>query len=80
MLVHAVPDDDRPFRALAALVQADLRQVHLSVARVLREADVDDVVRRLHSLLPITATARTLELTAQRDGVWPPGQRFSLGG
>jgi hypothetical protein len=80
VLVHAVPDDDRPFRALAALVEADLRDVHLSVARVLPGGDVASLVRRVEPLLPVVTTLRVLELTVQRDGAWQAGERFPLNG
>lgn len=78
VLVHVVPDDERPFRALAALLDADLRDVHLSVARVLPAGDADEVIRRTRQLLPVVATVRVLELTLQRDGAWQPGQRFAF--
>ena len=78
VLVHAVPDDERPFRALAALVGADLRDVHLSIARVLAGGDVDEVLRRVTPLLPVVTTVRLLELAVQRDGAWQPGERFRL--
>lgn len=80
VLVHAVPDDERPFRALAALAEADLRDVHLSLARVLPGGDVAQVVRRVEPLLPVVATLRVLELTVQGEGVWQPGERFPLSG
>lgn len=80
VLVHAVPDDDRPFRALAALVEADLRDVHLSLARVLPGGDLQQVVRRVEPLLPVVAALCVLELTVQRDGAWQAGERFPLTG
>lgn len=78
VLVHAVPEDDAPFRRLAALVEADLRDVHLSVARVLPAGDVDAVLARVAPLLPLTCRVAVLELTVQRDGAWQPGLRLPL--
>lgn len=80
VLVHVAPDDEEPFHELARVVQADLRQVHLSVARVMKHGDVAEVVRRVVPLLPLVATVRLLELTVQRGGVWQPGRRFALTG
>ena len=80
VLVHVAPDNDEPFYELARVVQADLRQVHLSVARIVKDGDVAEVIRRVEPLLPLVATVRLLELTAQRGGVWQPGERFALSG
>ena len=80
VLVHVAPDDDEPFHELARVVQADLRQVHLSVARVVKDGDIAEVVRRVEPLLPLVATVRLLELTAQCGGVWQPGRCFALTG
>lgn len=80
VLVHVVPGDERPFRALAGRLDADLRDVHLSIGRVLPDGDVDEVVRRVEPLLPVVATVRVLELTVQRDGVWTPVVRVPLSG
>ena len=79
VLLHAVPEDDGPVRALARLVGGDLRDTHLSVARVLAGTDVDDVAARVEHLLPLTCPVEVLELTVQEQGAWRPGVSFGLG-
>lgn len=83
VLVHVAPEEDAPFRRLAGLVGADLRQPHLSVARVAsgpdRQERVDDVLSRVAALLPLSARVDLLELTVQRAGQWQPGTRWRLG-
>ena len=80
VVLHAVPDDDEPVRALAKVVGADLRDTHLSVARVLAGTDVDEVAERVEHLLPLTCPAEVLELTVQRDRVWLSGLQVRLCG
>lgn len=80
VVLHAVPDDDAPVRALAAVVGGDLRDTHLSVARVLAGTDVDAVAARVEHLLPLVCRVEVLELTVQRDRVWLPGLRVRLRG
>lgn len=70
VLVHARVDDEGPFRRLAAALGADLRDVHLSLARVLPVGDVAAVEAALAPLLPLSARVDVLELTAQRDRRW----------
>lgn len=78
VLLHVVPDDDAPVRHLARLLGGDLRQAHLSVARVLDGTDVDAVAARVEHLLPLVCRVEELELTVQQDGTWLPGTRFPL--
>ena len=80
VLLHAVPDDDAPVRALARVVGGELRDTHLSIARVLAGTDVDEVAARLEPLLPLTCPVGVLELTLQRERVWLPGLRVRLSG
>lgn len=79
VLVHVAPLDDAPVRALAGALGADLRDVHLSVARVTADGDPDEVAAAVAPLLPLTARVSQLELTVRRDGTWLPGLRFPLG-
>lgn len=80
VVLHAVPDDDGPVRALAGLVGGDLRDTHLSVARVLPGTDVDEVAALVEHLLPLDVAVEELELTVQRDRRWLPGLRVRLSG
>ncbi|MCW2606332.1 MAG: hypothetical protein JWO60_1025 [Frankiales bacterium] len=80
VVLHAVPDDDRHVRILAAVVGGDLHDTHLSVARVLPEGDIDDVAARVEHLLPLECRVEVLELTVQEGRRWLPGTRFPLGG
>ena len=79
VLVHARLADEAPVRALADALSADLRDVHLSLARVLPDGDLDAVEAALAPLLPCPVRVEVLELTVQLDGRWQPGQRFPLG-
>lgn len=79
VLVHVAPVDETPVRALAAALGADLRDVHLSVARVTGDGDPDAVAAAVAPLLPLTVRVSELELTVRRDGAWQPGLRFPLG-
>ena len=79
VLVHVAPVDGSPVRALAGRLGADLRDVHLSVARVTADGDPDAVAAAVARLLPLTARVSVLELTVRRDGTWQPGLRFPLG-
>ena len=79
VVVRVVPEDDAPVRALATAVGGDLRDTHLSVARVLAGGDLDGVLAAVAPLLPLEATVTVLELTVQRDGVWQPGVHLPLG-
>lgn len=72
VLVHALLADEGPVRALAALLGADLRAVHLSVARLLPGADAERVAAAVAPLLPCTARVTELEVTVQRAGRWEP--------
>lgn len=80
VLLHVRPVDEAPVRALAAALGGDLRDVHLSVARVTTDGDPDAVAAAATPLLPLTARVRELQLTVRRAGTWPPGLRFPLGG
>ena len=80
VVLHAVPDDDAPVRALADAVGGDLRDTHLSVARVLPGTDVDEVAALVEHLLPLECPVTELELTVQRDRRWLPGLRVRLSG
>lgn len=79
VVLHAVPDDDAPVRVLAEAVGGDLRDTHLSVARVLAGTDVDEVAARVEHLLPLACPVEVLELTVQEGRTWQPGVRFRLG-
>ncbi len=79
VLVHVRLADEGPVRALAALLGADLRQVHLSVARVLPGGDVAQVRARLAPLLPRSVRVDELDVTVQRAGRWTPALRVPLG-
>ena len=70
VLVHARLADDAPVRALAAALGADLRDVHLSVARVLPAGDLAAVEAAVAPLLPLSVRVEVLELTVRRDGAW----------
>lgn len=77
-LVHVVPEDQRPVRVLAERLRADLREVHLSVARLTPDADVEAVEAAVRPLLPLAVRIDVLELTLRVDGRWEPGGRFPL--
>lgn len=79
VLLHVAPVDETSVRLLAAALGGDLRDVHLSVARVTADGDVDAVAAAVEPLLPITARVAELELTVRLAGVWQPGVRFPLG-
>ena len=79
VLVHARLADEGPVRALAALLGADLRQVHLSVARVLPGGDVAQVQALVAPLLPRTVRVDHLDVTVQLAGRWAPALRVPLG-
>lgn len=70
VLVHARLPDDGAVRALAGALGADLRDAHLSLARVAAGADVDAVERLLAPLLPRPVRLAQLELTVQDAGRW----------
>ena len=79
VLVHARLADDAPVRLLAGLLRADLRDAHLSIARVLPAGDPDEVVAAVAALLPLTVPVTGLELTVQRDRVWSQALLAPLG-
>ncbi len=79
LVVHLLPDDPAPFAALAARLRADLRTPHLSVARVLRDGDVDAVEAAVAPLLPLRATLDVLELTVRRGRDWEVALTAPLG-
>ena len=70
VLVHARLADDAPVRALARALVADLRDVHLSVARVTTDGDVAAVEAAVAPLLPLAVRVEVLELTVRRAGRW----------
>ena len=70
VLVHARLSPAEPVRALAAALGADLRDVHLSIARVLPEGSPDAVADAVAPLLPLLVRVEHLELTVQRSGRW----------
>ena len=80
VLVHARLDDDAPVRALAGLLGADLREVHLSLARVPAGGDLPAVLEALAPLLPCVVAGRVLELSVRRAGTWSTGVRAHLAG
>ncbi len=79
-VVHARPDDDGPFVELARVLGADLRDVHLSVARVLADGDLAAVEEALRPLLPLEVEVRALELTVQESRTWRRALLAPLGG
>lgn len=80
VLVHARLADDGPVRRLAARLGADLREVHLSIARVLpSDGSVQDVLAAVAPLLPLSTAVRHLELTVQADRVWSRALLAPLG-
>ncbi len=80
VVVHVRPLDDAPVRVLGQALQADLRDVHLSVARVLADGDLEAVEAAVRPLLPLRTEVRELELTVQSDGRWLSVLRAPLGG
>ena len=79
VLVHVRLADERPVRALAALLGADLRQVHLSVARVLPGGDVARCRPSWRRCCRGACGATELDVTVQRAGRWAPALRVPLG-
>lgn len=79
VLVHVRLADERPVRELARLLGAELREVHLSVARLLPGADVDRVRGAVAPLLPRSARVCELDVTVQRAGRWEHALRQPLG-
>lgn len=79
VLVHARPDDEDPFRLLAGALGADLRDVHLSIARVVRGGDVGAVEGALAGLLPRRVRVAVLQLTVREQGRWRPVLEAPLG-
>lgn len=80
VLVHARLAPAEPVRALAAALDADLRDVHLSIARVLPEGAPDVVADVVAALLPLLVRLEHLELTVQRSGRWSRALLAPLGG
>lgn len=70
VLVHARLADEEPARRLARALGAQLRDVHLSVARVLPDGDVAAVEAAVAPLLPLAVPVVGLELTVQLERVW----------
>lgn len=79
VLVHARLADEGPVRALAALLGADLRAVHLSVARLLPGTDAERVAAAVAPLLPRSVRVAELEVTVQSAGRWQPALLAPLG-
>ena len=70
VLVHARLSPAEPVRELARALGADLRDVHLSIARVLPEGSPDAAADAVAPLLPLLVRVEHLELTVQRSGRW----------
>ena len=79
VLLHARLADERPVRELARLLGADLRDVHLSLARLRPGTDEDAVRGALAPLLPLQVAVVELDVTVQRAGRWEPALRQRLG-
>jgi hypothetical protein len=77
--VHARLEDERPVRALAAALGAQVGSVHLSLARVTPTGSVEAVLAALAPLLPAEVAVDTLELTVRVDGTWSSALRARLG-
>lgn len=78
-VVHARLEDDAPVRALASALGADLRDVHLSIARVLPDGDPDAVAAAVAALLPLRVPVEGLELTVRQEGRWSRALLAPLG-
>lgn len=79
VLVHARLTDETPVRTLGALLGADLRDVHLSIARVLPAGDAAAVEAALAVLLPLPVRVAALELTVRCGGRWSRALLTPLG-
>lgn len=80
VVVHARLSPSAPVRALAAALQADLREVHLSLARVTRDGSVDAVLGALAPLLPLAVRISVLEVSVRpAGGVWSVVLQAPLG-
>lgn len=77
-VVHAGLSDGTIPRELARLLGAPLRTPHLSIARVNRGGDVDEVVAAVAHLLPISVRLDTLELTQRDSSGWTTLLKASL--
>jgi hypothetical protein len=78
-VVHAELSDDAVPRALAAALGASLRTAHLSIARVGRVGDLEQVLAAVSHLLPLTVRLDVLELTVKTDEGWKTLLRAPLG-
>lgn len=66
-------------RELPARLAAPLRPPHLSIARVRRSGDVDEVVAAVAPLLPLTVHLDTVEVTRRDPKGWTTILRATLG-
>ena len=80
VVVYARLRDEAPVRALAVALDGDLREVHLSLARVGTAGHPGEVAAALAPLLPLAVAVSGLELTVRRGGVWSRALLAPLGG
>lgn len=78
-VIHATLSDDRVPQALAARLAEPLRTPHLSVARVRRTGDVDQVIAAVAPLLPLTVRLDTVDVTRRDRTGWATLLRAPLG-
>lgn len=69
-VVHAVLSDEQVPRALVSRLAQPLRTLHLSIARVRRSGDVDQVMAAVIPLLPLTVRLDTVEVTRRDPTGW----------
>jgi 2'-5' RNA ligase len=69
-VVHASLSDERVPQDLAARLASPLRTPHLSIARVRRSGDVDEVVAAVAHLLPLTVRLELVEVTRRDPSGW----------
>ena len=78
-VVYASLSDERVPHELAARLASPLRTPHLSIARVRRSGDVDEVVAAVAPLLPLTVRLDTVEVTRRDASGWTTILRTPLG-
>lgn len=79
-VVHATLSDDSVPQELATRLAQPLRTPHLSIARVRRSGDVDQVMAAVGPLLPLTVRLDTVEVTRRDPEGWTTILRAPIGG
>lgn len=69
-VVYATVSDDAVPHELASRLAAPLRTPHLSIARVRRTGDVDQVIAAVAPLLPLTVRLDTVAVTRRDPTGW----------